>query len=530
MLVRNLIAAVLLCFGTIASVAPAQAAPPAPPQAATDAAEQNSAKEAVARAVCTVTAENKWGVPTGVATGFLLTDGKFAITDLGLVSQPGVTQATLRFKDASKSVCREFAMADASLDLVALRVDGDAAGRAGLPLGAGLPALDGSVTVTTAGWRWASQLDAITGRLVKGPAIKDAAALAHADTPTGVDSFVRADGPRLEAATGSVLLDPAGTVLGTVLEVTIRGVSAPLAIPASALRTALMSAQPQLKALPELPKSPWPTRYLRVPGQPATSAAFAGAMAAAKKAMVCPTCQGRGTNVTILKAAGGGGGGGGGWGGGGPGGGGPGWGGPGGWPPGMTPTCFTCRGEKFVVSNPFWQDLIQVIEMGTRTVWAPATDDRSRLALHREMLTTLKGLTTVGQHFDGTLNSTAAADIRRAAAPPARGMLVRAQVKEHMDGPDGKYLLLAPLDANTSLAVRLDDMMQLGGKANLGDRREPADGGWLLLCGMVLSRFDDGKHQGAFVLPLEWVPVVAPPAPDPAGGGPPFGRRGPPPG
>jgi len=316
-----------------------------------------------------------------------------------------------------------------------------------------------------------------------------------------------------------VLLDPAGTVLGTVLEVTIRGVSAPLAIPGSTLRAALISAQPQLKTLAELPKSPWPTRYLRVPGQPGTAANFASALADARKAIICPTCSGRGKIVTVFHAPGGGGGGGGGGrgggGGGGHGGGGGGWGGggPGDGPEVHSETCSTCGGEKYAMSPTVWGDLMRMIELGTRTAWAPTTDERTRLTYRKDVLAVLRGLVEVGRRFDRALNSAAAADLSRTGSTLPRGTLMRAEVKEHMDGPDGKYLLLAPVDSGMAVAVRLDDVVQLGGKANLGDHKDPADGSWVLLCGMALSRFDDGKRQGLFVLPLEWTAVAPPAAP-----------------
>ncbi|MCX5685633.1 MAG: hypothetical protein NT049_18400, partial [Planctomycetota bacterium] len=35
-----------------------------------------------ATAVCRVTVENAWGVPLALASGFLLGDGRFAVTDL----------------------------------------------------------------------------------------------------------------------------------------------------------------------------------------------------------------------------------------------------------------------------------------------------------------------------------------------------------------------------------------------------------------------------------------------------------------
>jgi hypothetical protein len=122
-----------------------------------------------------------------------------------------------------------------------------------------------------------------------------------------------------------------------------------------------------------------------------------------------------------------------------------------------------------------------------------------------------------------------AANLERAASSLPRGTLLRADIKEHMDGPDGNYLLLAPPDSTTPVAVRLDDLLQLGAKANLPDRKDPADGSWVLLCGMALSRFDDGKQRGLFLLPLEWMLIAAPPPPAPPRGGPGPGNPGPPP-
>jgi hypothetical protein len=121
-----------------------------------------------------------------------------------------------------------------------------------------------------------------------------------------------------------------------------------------------------------------------------------------------------------------------------------------------------------------------------------------------------------------------AADSGRAGAAMPRGTILRAEVKEQMDGPDGKYLLFAPPDSDTPVIVRVDDLMQLGGKATLGDRKEPAAGSWVLLGGMALSPFDDGKHQGLFVLPLEWTVAPAPAPPEAPGGDAAAGDPGPP--
>jgi len=546
------VSVLLLWFGVLAILPSAQAAPAAPATAAPDAAApaapdapldaiwqkqpgphpnaatpaapdapalaEDPIQAAVEKSVCTVTVQNQWGIQVGVATGYLMTNGKFAIADLALVSQPGVVLATLQFKDGATIACREFAMADAALDLVVLRVPEDAPERAGLPLATELPPLDGKAIATTAGWRWATQLDTVSGHLLKGPAIKDAATQARVDAPLATETFIRTDGPQLDAATGSVVLDRTGAVLGTLLEVTIHNTSAPLIVPSLTLRTALGAAQPQLKPLSELPKSPWPTRYLRLAGQPAGAAAITTAVADAKKAMVCPTCKGHGIITSVgmnnalnapggnILAAGRGGGGRGGFGGGGRGG-----------NTVRVAVCPTCRGEKYAWSRDLSRSLAHLIQTGTRTIWAPTTDERTRAECRNQMRALLKSLNTLGPRFIEAFNAAAAANVMQGDASLPQSALFRAQVKGHADGPDGKYLLLAPLNADVPVTVQVDDLTQLGGRSNLSDHRDPADGSWILLSGLVLSRFNDGKLQGSFILPLEWVPVGAPPAAPAAG-------------
>ena len=173
------------------------------------------------------------------------------------------------------------------------------------------------------------------------------------------------------------------------------------------------------------------------------------------------------------------------------------------------------------MGQPQWANLIQVIELGTHLVWAPTTDDRTRATCRTQTRAMLMALINVGRHFDRAIDTAMADDASRTSAPLARGMLFRAKVKEHLDGPDGKYLLLAPLGSDTLVAVQLDDVMQLGGKTGLVDRKDPADGSYVMLCGMATSHFDSGKQQGLFVLPLEWMAIAAPAAATaPANGGP----------
>jgi hypothetical protein len=131
----------------------------------------------------------------------------------------------------------------------------------------------------------------------------------------------------------------------------------------------------------------------------------------------------------------------------------------------------------------------------------------------------------VGPHFDRALADATAASLTRQASPLPRGIVLRAEVRQQEDGPDGAYLVLAPWRAATQVAVRSDDLLAPGAKAAARDRKAPAEGTWITLAGAILSRFDTGKEQGLAVLPLEWSPVAAPP-PAPPRGPPP----GPPPG
>ncbi|MFO8012629.1 MAG: hypothetical protein R6X20_04900, partial [Phycisphaerae bacterium] len=61
------------------------AAAACPLAAQIDRAAADALRARVGDAVCTVTAENAWGVPVSVASGFALGDGRFVVTDLAAV-------------------------------------------------------------------------------------------------------------------------------------------------------------------------------------------------------------------------------------------------------------------------------------------------------------------------------------------------------------------------------------------------------------------------------------------------------------
>jgi hypothetical protein len=187
-----------------------------------------------------------------------------------------------------------------------------------------------------------------------------------------------------------------------------------------------------------------------------------------------------GDNVLAAGRGGFGGGGRGGFGGGGRGGGGGGGGGGQGSNAERTEVCPTCGGEKNAWSDDLSSSLERLIQIGTRTIWAPTTDERTRAGCRNQVRAILRSLNTVGPRFDEAFNTSAAANVMQGDASLPRSVLFRAQVKGHADGPDGKYLLLAPLNADVPVTVQVDDMMQLGGRSNLSDRRDPADGSTIL--------------------------------------------------
>jgi len=463
---------------------------------AAKALDPTSLRNAVGPAVCSVTVENKWGVPVAVSTGFLLGDGRFLVTDLGAVAQPGVDRAAIVFSDGVTATARQFGMADPALGLVALRVDSEKPLRAGLALAPAMPALDGTASVATAGWRWGKQLDLVTGRVWKGPAIKDVASRVHVETPAGVDAFLRIDGGRLEGASGAPVVDTAGTVLAVRLDVAARDITVALAMPAVTLRQSLLSAAPDLKPLAQLAKPLWPVHLLRLRGEPATAAEFARAGQAAKAAMLCKNCDGKGKVDPSKDAS---------------------------WAGRLARAldryrdfpCPFCRGEGLSPQPEMYAALATWAEQGTRLIWAPLADDRSRAMARTGGLEILKSLASAGSHFRRAFVWGNAMDVRRPDAPMPRGTVLYAEVQEAIDGPDGRYLIVGIGRGTASVAVRADDLAALAGKGAAA-RREPAQGSWIVLAGEVLSAFDAGKYRGVFVLPFDWVPTTPYPAGPPA--------------
>jgi hypothetical protein len=527
--------------------------------AETNSPEAIALRNTVGQAVCAVTVENQWGIPVAVSTGFLLGDGRFAITDLGAVAQPGVARATLLFSDGTMAEARQFGLADPALGLVALRVksrtpmrpnpaprgeeqptdpaESETPLRPGLALAPALPPLETTGLVTAMGWRYGKQLEWVAGRVTRGPAIKEIAMRAHVETPTGVDAFLKMDGNRIDAASGSPVFDASGSVLAVRLEVQARDLSLALAIPAPSIRQALMGAPAELKALSAIPKPFWPAQILRVKGEPPTVAEFTRATQVIKDSLVCKACNGKG------KAAGGflhrmmdG-----------------------------NAPCPVCQGDGIAIQEGVYSSLTQWAERGVQAVWAPTVDDRSRTAVRSSAFEIMRALATSHPNVRRMLGFAGLGDIMRPGVMP-RGAVFFARVRDIVDGPDGRYLILdasnppwdmggppwprgpggrdpgpgdpggrrtrtldapardaaggvvapppepprPPADRGFTVALRAVDVAALA-KGPAGNRREPEQGAWIVVAGSAVSGYRGGEYNGLAVLPLEWLPAPLPP-------------------
>ena len=395
-------------------------------------------------AVCTVTLQNSWGIPTVVQSGFLLGDGRFLVTDLGPLAQSSsAALIVVGFADGSLAVSTQYGLAVPPMGLVMLKVEEakveapktDAAAtdtaaaptatapakaadkpkpdpaaadkppvlRKGLLLAASMPTLDYSPPVAQVGWRWADDAEVLESRLSKGPTVKEFATLLKIDPPAPPpDFFFKFDGDHLEAATGSPIIDRDSKVVAMTLEMTSqKGEPMVLAMPTLAFRTMLTSGavMPELKPLAELPKSPWPTRGLRMPGKPGIQSDLSKAQAEVTHNMTCTACNGTGRS----KAG---------------------------------DLCTECQGEKHVVGKKLTDAVADMVELATRTLWVPSLDDRIRSTMRNAGRDMIKNLTNVGPTFETTYAMATAADLLepRPDVPARRGPALRSQGTRQRSG------------------------------------------------------------------------------------------------
>jgi len=479
--------------GWLAGAASAQAA-----------ADALSARETVGPRVCLVAAQDVWGMPVAYASGFVLGEGRFVVTDLASVAEPGVKQVAVRFADGKTGVCREFGMADPSLGLVALRLEEGSGVSSGLALSADPPA-DGPRDAVSAGWRWGQDLTVCAGRVYGGGTTSDLASRLKVRAPVeiGLLSF---EGVRPDQVSGAAVVEPGGEVVGVFLQVA--GTDRTMIVPSAALRQALLSTSPQLRPLSELPKPLWPIAIHRAAGKAPTPPDLFQALRAVKAHSRCPNsnCGGKGT-VTVHKVIGS-------------------------RPVGgisqniyrdVQETCSGCKGEGVVFGDGLYPYYSRMAEMATSLRLAVHLEPKAREAALASAVDALKALGKVGRLYRGECIEHAKDDLKPGAAYP-RGVVVYALVGETLDGPDGAYMLLAPHSADVVLAAKVERLAA----ASDDQKRKPHTGRWIILGGVAKGAVALGDGHPILVEPYGWMngPDLGGRKPAPGPGGAPMPSSG----
>ena len=452
-----------------------------PAMAAGQAGDAVALRDAAGRRVCLVTAENALGIPLSYASGFLLGEGRFVVTDLASLAQPGVKQASLRFRDGTVAVARQFGMADPATGLVVVQLEQPPAGAAGLTF-ADVSTAEGPVEATVVGWKWGQDLDLTVGRVSQPLAASVLAARLKMEAPADAASFLNFEGMQPEEASGSPVFDRGGGVLGVLLQVA--GFNKALVVPSAALRKALLASDRQLKPLSELPKPVWPIATAPVPGKPVAPGDFAQAVRTIKLRSRCARCSGKGT-VRVEKIVGtttlG----------------------------GITQkivrtedvTCTACRGEGVFLADGFYAQYVRMAEGGTWMALAGDVDPKARDAAFSNSLAVLRAIGKVSRRYRDALVQQARTDLAKPPSGGPRGLVVLAHVRELADGPDGQYVLFTPHLTTTLMAARADQMSAVGefqgAKLDVGR--------WIVLAGMGFGPVTLGDQKPLYVRPVAWV-------------------------
>jgi hypothetical protein len=451
--------------------------------------------------VCLVTADGPLGLPAAYASGFLLGDGKFVITDLASVSRPGVKQITARFRDGSTAVGRQFGMADPAIGLAAIALDQPKTDVGGLAIAAALPGENDEAVLL--GWKWAKDLDLVKGMVRNGAAAADLATVLKLDPPKVAATFLTFASPRMDIATGAPLLDASGVVVGVLIDLT--GVDKTIVVPAPLLRSALLSAGAQLRPLAELPKPYWPVNISALSGRPVTPAEFAAAARAAKIRSRCAKCDGKGSIVlrklTGYHTVG-----------------------------GMVrpiyrdiqEQCPTCKGETVVCNEGLYAIFADMARDAWHLVASPDIDPKAKDAATNTAASMLAALARVGQRYRDAFVSQSTADLAKGATESPRGIVVYAQVGENIAGPDGQYTLISPFRSGILLAVKADRFSPPAGEGKPAAGR-PATGQWIILGGEAQGAVTLPPHRPILVNSFGWSPgpsLGRGPGPTPVGPGP----------
>ena len=450
-------------------------------------------RETAVSRVCLVTVRNSMGLPRGYATGFLIGDGRFVLTDLATLVRPGVVQAQVCFEDGTTRTARRFGFADPVLGVAAIAPDGDEPLRPGFVLAAEESPVDGSVAVVSAGWEWGATLKLVRGRLIAGKSGADLAAEAGRDPPAARQAFVSVNGGGVVGTSGSPVLDGQGNAVGIWLAIAGKGGPIDVVVPAAAVRQALLSAKPELKDFADLPESFWPARVQQMKGETPSPAALAQTVRSIRMQVLCKKCKGTGT-IIVTRVVG--------------------------WHRvgGMVQadvrrdrkTCPDCGGEGTVMDDAAYKVLTLLADQALRISLDSGVEERAREAAHTNVVDVLEAMGKLTGRSRRAFIDAATKELGGGAGDSPKGFVAYAQVRETLTGPDGDYVVFAPLHSGRLLAARKDGLSVPSGEG----RDPPAEQGppglnygrWVVLAVVAEGTFDLEDREVVIVRPAAWVP------------------------
>jgi hypothetical protein len=292
---------------------------------------------------------------------------------------------------------------------------------------------------------------------------------------------------------GSPVLDGQGNVVGIWLAIAGKGRPIDVVVPAAAVRQALLSAKPELKDFADLPASLWPARVQRMKGETPSPAALAQTVRSIRMQVLCKKCKGTGT-IIVTRVVGqhrvG----------------------------GMVQTdvrrdretCPDCGGEGTVMDDSAYKVLTLLADQALRILLDSGVEERAREAAHVNVVNVLEAMGKLTGRSRRAFIDAAVKELGRGAGDSPRGFVAYAQVRETLKGPDGDYVVFAPLHSGRLLAARKDGLSVPSGEG----QDPPAEQGppvlnygrWVVLAVVAEGAFDLEGREVVIVRPAAWVP------------------------
>ena len=167
-------------------------------------------------------------------------------------------------------------------------------------------------------------------------------------------------------------------------------------------------------------------------------------------------------------------------------------------------TCPTCQGETAVWKDAHYAMLATIGEQGTQLVHGPGVEAQTRAAVRGQVAEFLEGLGKVGERFRRQFDAAGAAAVAKAEDELPAGLVLYAQVRETVDGPDGRYTLLALHRSSVLLVVRHETLgPTLGETVHVPDATWRY-GKWLVLAGRAEKKLALPDRELIYFRPAAW--------------------------